>query len=368
MNGNIMMGFWHNWPSSPEQGCCGGAFREVTLTDIPQEYNVIAIAFMNVIDGQEDPVPDFKPYKGTESEFRQQIEVLHNQGRQVIISLGGAESNIELHTGDELALAMRIKELVDKFDFDGLDIALDQKTMTAADNKTVIPTALRMVKDYYRALGQCFMISMTPEFPSLNYGGGYTPWINALEGYYDFIVPQYYNQGSEGVLVDDIGWIVQNSNATKENFLYYLTESLLTGTRNFIQIPHDKLIIGLPANADAAATGYVADPQDVTNALARLKAVDLSIRGLMAWSVNWDTGTSSDGKPYNWEFIQRYGDLMGGGVNLSSVPDVPEWRPGLHYTSGDVVCWNEKEWLCAMPHDSDIFWTPERSGRLWNPC
>lgn len=368
MNENIMMGFWHNWPSSSEHGCCGGKSREVTLTDIPQEYNVIAVAFMKVIDGSEDPVPDFKPYKGTESEFRQQIEVLHNQGRKVIISLGGAEAHIELHAGDELALATRIKELVDKFSFDGLDIALEKKAMTAADNRTVIPAALRMVKDYYRALGQPFMISMSPAFPFLTLESEYVSWINALEGYYDVMVPQYYNQGGEGVLVDDVGWIVQNSHATKENFLYYLTESLLTGTRNFIQIPHEKLVIGLPANSDAAATGYVVDPQDVKNALARLKAKGLSIRGLMAWSVNWDAGTSAGGEAYSWEFVRRYGGLMGGKMTPPPVPDVPEWRPGLYYTDADVVCWNGKEWICVMPHDSDIFWTPERASRLWNPC
>ena len=58
----------------------------------------------------------------------------------------------------------------------------------------------------------------------------------------------------------------------KEDFLYYLTESLVTGTRGFIRIPASKFVIGLPSNNDAAATGYVIDKQAVYNAFSRLDA------------------------------------------------------------------------------------------------
>lgn len=366
MKENIIMGFWHNWPSSSGQGYRGGKFKELALTEIPQGYNMIAVAFMKVMDGSSDPIPDFIPYKGTDAEFRQQVDVLHSQGCKVIISLGGADAHIALKSGDELALAARIKELVEKYGFDGLDIDLEQNAITAADNQTVIPAALRMVKDYYRQLRREFIISMAPEFPYLNNGREYVAYINALDGYYDYIAPQFYNQGGDGVWVDGVGWLAQNNDAMKEDFLYYLIESLVTGTRNFIKIPHDKFIIGLPTNNDAAATGYVIEPQDVKNALARLDTAGFPIRGLMTWSVNWDAGTTRAGVPYNWEFIQRYGYLTGDNVNPPSLLQTPEWVPGLHYTDGDSVRWNGKNWVCIMPHYANVFWTPERATCLWN--
>lgn len=35
---------------------------------------------------------------------------------------------------------------------------------------------------------------MAPEFPYLRTNGTYLDYINALEGYYDFIAPQYYTR------------------------------------------------------------------------------------------------------------------------------------------------------------------------------
>lgn len=107
-------------------------------------------------------------------------------------------------------------------------------------------------------------------------------------------------------------WIAQNNDAMKEDFLFYLTESLVSGTRGFIKIPADKFVIGLPANVDAAATGYVINPAAVTNAFKRLYDKGLPIKGLMTWSVNWDNGISKDHVPYNWEFSRRYGPLIQG--------------------------------------------------------
>ncbi|EGH26521.1 chitinase, partial [Pseudomonas amygdali pv. mori str. 301020] len=39
---------------------------------------------------------------------------------------------------------------------------------------------------------------------SLRSGGAYLAYINALEDIYDFIAPQYYNQGGDGLWVDEV--------------------------------------------------------------------------------------------------------------------------------------------------------------------
>jgi chitinase len=304
----ILMGFWHNWPSDAGQGYQGGRFAEIPLTAIPDAYNVVAVAFM-----KGHGIPTFRPYNVSDQEFRRQVGVLNAQQRAVLISLGGADAHIELHAGQEEPLAYEIIRLVETYGFDGLDIDLEQSAITLADNRTVIPAALKMVREHYAKDGRHFIISMAPEFPYLRENGAYLAYLDALDGYYDFIAPQYYNQGGDGIWVEGVGYLTQNDDARKEDFLYYLTESIVSGTRGFTRIPHDRFAIGLPSNQDAAATGYVIDAQAAINALKRLDSARLPVRGLMTWSASWDDGVDRNGRRYNWEFARRYGFLTGGG-------------------------------------------------------
>ncbi|WP_347900998.1 chitinase [Pseudomonas purpurea] len=320
----ILMGFWHNWAAGPSDGYQRGQFANLNLVDIPKDYNVVAVAFM-----KGNGIPTFKPYNLSDEEFRRQVGVLNSQGRAVLISLGGADAHIELRKGSEQAMANEIIRLVETYGFDGLDIDLEQSAIDYADNKTVLPVALKMVKDHYAGEGKHFIISMAPEFPYLTTGGRYVSYIKALEGYYDFIAPQYYNQGGDGVWAPEANggkgaWLAQNNDAMKEDFLYYLTDSLVTGTRGFTKIPADKLVIGLPTNVDAAATGYVINPAAVVNAFKRLDAAGHPIKGLMTWSINWDDGISKDRVRYNWEFSRRYAPLIHGVAAAQAHPALEE--------------------------------------------
>uniref|UniRef100_UPI0025501D63 glycosyl hydrolase family 18 protein n=1 Tax=Enterobacter cloacae TaxID=550 RepID=UPI0025501D63 len=93
------------------------------------------------------------------------------------------------------AFAAEIIRLTDRYGFDGLDIDLEQSAITAAENSTVIPAALKMVRSHYQQQGKHFIISMAPEFPYLqaDRGVNYKAYLQNLEGVYDFIAPQYYN-------------------------------------------------------------------------------------------------------------------------------------------------------------------------------
>jgi chitinase len=268
----ILMGFWHNWPAGDTLGYKDGHPASLDLADVPPEYNVVAVAFM-----KGRGIPTFEPYNCSDEEFRRQVGELNRQGRAVLISLGGADAHIELSIGQEEPLAYEIIRLVETYGFDGLDIDLEQTAITERDNTTVIPAALRRVKQHYAAEGKNFIISMAPEFPYLSHVNSlYLPYITALRDEFDFIAPQYYNQNGDGIWVAEAdngkgAWIPQNKDELKEEFLYYLTESLVTGTRGFTYIPAHKFAIGLPSNRDAADNGYVIDPSAVENALRRLE-------------------------------------------------------------------------------------------------
>ena len=301
----IFLGFWHNW--GPSAGYQGGVTGEVQLEDIPVEYNVVAVAFMKGAG-----IPTFKPYNQTDVEFRRQVGVLNKQGRAVLISLGGAEAHIELRNGQEQALATEIIRLVEVYGFDGLDIDLEQTAIDFADNNKVIPAALKLVRGHYAKEGKHFIISMAPEFPHLVSSGKYVPYLTALKDHYDFIAPQYYNQNGDGLYVPGLNppWLAQNDGVRKEEFLYYLTTALVTGTYGFTKIPADKFVIGLPSSIDAAANGYVVDPAFVKNALKRLVKDSNGIRGLMTWSCSWECGTNKAGDSYDWRFKRIYAPIV----------------------------------------------------------
>lgn len=85
---------------------------------------------------------------------------------------------------------------METYGFDGLDIDLEQSAIDLADNQRVLPAALKLVREHYAGQGKHFIVSMAPEFPYLHKNGKYVPYLQALEGVYDFIAPQYYNQAA----------------------------------------------------------------------------------------------------------------------------------------------------------------------------
>ncbi|MBC1418797.1 chitinase [Listeria fleischmannii] len=309
-NKQVLVGYWHSWKSTGNDGYKQGTSADIALKDVNSAYNVIPVAFMKG-DGI-NRIPTFKPTGLTDAQFRSQVAELNQQGRAVLLALGGADGHVQLQTGDEQDFANEIIRQVETYGFDGLDIDLEQTAITAGNNKTVIPAALKIVKDHYATQGKNFLITMAPEFPYLKPGGAYETYITSLNGYYDYIAPQLYNQGGDGVWVDETNqWIAQNNDTLKKEFLYYMADSFIHGTRGFLQIPANKLVLGLPANNDAAATGYVINPQNVYDAFNDLKAAGTPLKGLMTWSANWDVGKDKNGVLYNNGFANAYGPFLG---------------------------------------------------------
>ncbi|MEZ9134073.1 chitinase, partial [Vibrio breoganii] len=91
----------------------------------------------------------------------------------------------------------------------------------------------------------------------------------------------------------------------------------------FNKIPHDKLVFGIPSSIDAAATGFVQDPQDLYDAFETLTTQGQPLRGVMTWSINWDMGTNKNGQQYNEQFIKDYGPFVHGQVTPPPVEGEP---------------------------------------------
>jgi len=315
-SGNVVVGYWHNWCDG--LGYKLGVAPCMRLRDIDVRYNVVMVSFMKVYDTSVGRIPTFElaaEVGMSEDEFKNEIAELNSQGRAVVLALGGADAHIAFQPGDTESFAQEIIRLVEEYGFDGLDIDLEQTAIHADANEIVVPHALRMVKDHYRAQGQNFLVTMAAEFPYLKTNrpdGGYMNYLETLEGYYDWINPQFYNQGGDGVNIDGPPWwLKQNDDEKKEEFIYAISDNILRGTDNFYKIADScKLVFGIPSSDDAAATGFVKDPRDLKNAFNRLASEGRPLRGVMTWSINWDVGHDKSGKPYNSQFINDYGDYI----------------------------------------------------------
>ncbi|WP_338983904.1 glycosyl hydrolase family 18 protein [Spiroplasma endosymbiont of Othius punctulatus] len=311
----ILVGFWHNFDDAI--GYQGGLAKYIDLTEVPSEYTVINVSFMKSYNLGE--MPTFIPLVATHPEMNQdqkdeffanEIKQLHAQGKKVVLSLGGADAHISLTVNQKDEFKNEILRLVEKFGFDGIDIDLEQSAIDEADNQTVIPEALIEIKETLAQQGREFIISMAPEFPYLKtnkVGTSYLPYLEKLEGYYDYVSPQFYNQAGDGINLQeedrvelglDIYWLPQNDAELKGEFLYLIAKYIVEGVDNFYQIDANKLIWGLPSNEDAAANGQV-KTGDIKKATELLAAKDIKLKGLMTWSINWDKNT-------NYNFIEYY--------------------------------------------------------------
>jgi chitinase len=308
----VIVGYWHNWGYSP---------NSILLPDITDAFDVINIAFATPSEPfgstmQFTPDPGIYP---NVDNFMADIALLQEQGKKVIISIGGANDPVSLLSADDVDnFVSSMSSIIATYGFDGIDIDLEggSVSLDAGDNDFRFPTTLRIV-NMIDALTQ-----LTDQIPSLllttapetayvqgGYGtyvgiwGAYLPIIHALRDRWDIVQVQHYNTGSmyglDGNLYDP---------ATAD-FHVAMAEMLLAGfyvdawgeNIFFEPLMPEQVAIGLPASPNAAGTGYTT-PSVVQDALTYLITGDsfggayqltnpmgyYAFRGLMTWSINWD--------------------------------------------------------------------------------
>jgi chitinase len=285
----VLVGFWFGWAP------------QLSMYDIPPEYNVVCVAFFEPDDGG---MPRFVPTIPAQ-ELKSGIAYLRSRGTVVLLSLGGAHQGVAIKTADRAVFRQEVINAIETYNFMGIDIDLEGRSITAANNQTVVPSVLRELKEEYQSQGKPFFITMAPEFGKLRGPNAtYQPFFSGLGNSYDLVMPQYYNQGLDGIWSNTYNrYISQNNDELKGEFLYELTSAIINGQSNYIQIPAKKLAIGLPASPEAALNGYVSNPSAVAWALGRLEEDGNAIRGLMTWSINQDAANG-------YKFSRDYAPLI----------------------------------------------------------
>ena len=316
----------------------------VKLADVPDAWDVIDLAFgeptsptSGEIQFNRCPASECAGVE-SDADFIAAIRAKQAQGKKVLISIGGANGQVQLTTtAARDAFVSSVSAIIDKYGLDGLDVDFEGHSLTldAGDTDFQHPTtpvvvnlisALKSLKSRY---GSEFVLTMAPETFLVQtgyqfYGGGgnggdtrrgaFLPVIDALRDSLTVLHVQDYNSGPI------MGLDNQYHNMGGADFHIAMTDMLLAGfpvagnTANmFPALRPDQVAIGAPSSV-SAGNGYVA-PAVLQQAVGCLVkgtncggytlrgGTHADFRGLMTWSINWD-------HYYNWEFQNQNGAYL----------------------------------------------------------
>jgi chitinase len=332
-----LIGYWHNWNdvNAPY----------IPLTQIDSRYTIIEVAFA-VPTSPSDMTMTFVPDGITQAQFITQIQTMQSLGKKVLLSIGGANTSIDLtSTLNKNAFVSSLTSLLNTYGFDGIDIDIENGNSILALGGTIaapanvaqvnLIAAIQQIMSNYRLNHSSKLwLTMAPETAYIQGGqsafggiwGGYLPLVNALRDSIDILQVQLYNSGSM------FGIDGQIYSQGTSDFIVAMTEAVIQGfstSGGFFQgLPASKIAIGLPACTSAAGGGF-ADTTAVKNAVNYLLGTGpkpgnytlvqtlgyTNLRGMMTWSINWDA-VSTCGSQY--EFAQNYQQLFNTSTGLAN--------------------------------------------------
>ncbi|BCJ73178.1 hypothetical protein CS0771_27220 [Catellatospora sp. IY07-71] len=309
------------------------------MADVPASWDIINLAFgepTSVTSGdirfRQCPAAEC-PGVESEADFIAAIRAKQAQGKKVLISIGGANGQVQLtSTAARDTFVSSVSAIIDKYGLNGLDIDFEGHSLylNPGDGDFRNPTtpvivnlisALRTLKSRY---GSNFILTMAPEtfFVQLGYqfyggtcsgcdnrAGSYLPVIHALRNDITVLHVQDYNSGPI------MGLDNQYHNMGAADFHIAMTDMLKAGFTvantgiTFPALRQDQIAFGVPA-AVSAGGGYTtpAQVQQAVNCLVKNQTcggytlrggTSPDFRGLMTWSINWD-------KYYGWEFSNSH--------------------------------------------------------------
>jgi chitinase len=317
----VMVGYWHNFDN-------GSGF--IKLRDVSPDWDIVNLAFGEPVAGSTSNIAFTPDVQTSVAEIQSDVQILHSRGKKVLLSVGGANGHVELRNATERQQFVdSVTSIIRQYGLDGLDVDFEGQSVHVnpgdADitNPTtpVIVNLIAALRQIRQNIGPSFILTMAPEtfFVQVGYQfyggtsngdsrtGAYLPVIHGVRDILTLIHVQHYNTGSVTALDN------QFYNSGNADFHVAMAEMLLTGFpvantgRTFQGLRPDQVAIGLPANINAAGSGFT-PPAEVQRALnylirgqsfggryvMRNPAGYRSFRGLMAWSINWDRFANFD--------------------------------------------------------------------------
>ena len=330
-----LIGYWHNWNMSEAP--------YIQLNALDSRYNVIDFAFA-VPHAGTDYQMEFIPEIISQTTCKNYITALQNQGKKIIISIGGATAPISLDNINERnTFITTMNAIIDQYGFDGIDIDLEGSSVMVSggtianpiDEKinNLIYAIKQIMKDYHTKNNKSLLLTMAPETAFVQGGmsafggiwGAYLPVIHALRDSLSLLHVQLYNSGS---MYGIDGNIYNSGNA---DFIVAMTEAVIKGFSTsggfFTGLPANKIAVGLPACPNAAGSGFV-DTATVNKAMKYLMGIGPkpgtytlvqsggypTLRGMMTWSMNWDAVNTCAS---TYQFAENFEKIYGSNSALS---------------------------------------------------
>jgi chitinase len=274
---HFITGYWQDFNN--------GA-RVLKLRDVPSGYNLIAVAFADATTTPGAVTFDLDTtlgYTGVQ-EFKDDITTLHNQGRKVIISVGGQNGTISVSDSTSATnFSNSVVSLMNTYGFDGVDIDLENGV-----NSTFMAQGLRSIVAAHPGA----IITMAPQTIDMQSTGmEYFKLALNIKDILTVVNMQYYNSGT---------MLGCDGQVYAEGSVDFITALACIQLQNGLR--PDQVGLGLPASTAAAGGGFV-NPSVVNAALDCLTTGTNcgnfhppqrwpGIRGAMTWSINHD-GTNN---------------------------------------------------------------------------
>ncbi|WP_131738475.1 chitinase [Actinomadura roseirufa] len=275
---HFLTGYWHDFNNGS---------RALKLADVPNEYDLIAVAFgestsrAGEVTFRVDPGLSSSLGGYTDAQFKADVAALHAKGKKVILSVGGEKGAIRVGDSSSAAtFASSVSGLMTQYGFDGVDIDLENGLSPAP-----MEQALRQLR---AKAGAGLIITMAPQTIDMqSTGASYFQLALKIKDILTVVNMQYYNSGAM------LGCDQKVYSQGTIDFMTALACIQLEGG-----LRADQVALGLPAGAGAAGGGVVS-PSMVNNALSCLATGSNcgsykpsrtypDIRGAMTWSINWD--------------------------------------------------------------------------------
>jgi chitinase len=298
--GRWLVGYWHNFDNGS---------GNIQLRDVSNNWDVVNVSFAEPTSPTSGDMR-FTPYNTTQADFQAQVALLKSRGKRVVISIGGANGQVQLtSTGARDMFVSTMTNIIRTYGFDGLDIDFEGHSfiLNQGDNNINAPTTpvlvntIAAIRSIRTNIGSGMYLSFAPEtfFVQLGFefyggnclacdrrAGSYLPVLQALRNELTILHVQDYNSGPIKGLD---GAYYNMGNAT---FHIKMTEMLLQGFpvvgtgQTFAGLPPSKVGFGVPATVNAG-NGFTSNAE-VQSAFSNLNSRFPGVKGIMSWSINWD--------------------------------------------------------------------------------
>ena len=208
---------------------------------------------------------------------------LQQRSIKVLMSLGGGAGNILSADAPSTFASTMLSALLGlhrELGFDGLDF--DLENFTGADPIADMAPILAVIAGLKVALPgpliTCApqMTDVYPDWPSVSAGFNRYASLLAAPSAVDLVMPQMYNT-----------WAAVETADYAAAYSAKLLAGFVVADEYNVTVPAGKLVLGFPASASAAGSGFL-PPAAVVALVRQLRAGGAAVAGLMTWDCGWD--------------------------------------------------------------------------------